>query len=269
MIRVVFNQKGGVGKSSIAVNLAALSAEYGFRTLFVDLDSQGNSSQYLLGEDFGQGNRSIADFFAQNLAFKLMVEPAEDFVSRTPYPDLDLVVADAELAEIQHRLETKHKIFKLRDFLTSLAGDYDMVYIDTPPAFNFYTLSALIAADRCIIPFDCDDFSRRALYTLMDNVAETRSDHNRELRVEGIVVNQFRSNANFPRQIVEELRDEELPILDTMLSNSVKMRESHHAAVPLINFAPSHKLTQEFVTLFEEINAEFLEPVSAEAEELT
>ena len=81
-------------------------------------------------------------------------------------------------------------------------------------------------------------------------------------------MNQFRSNANFPRQIVDELRDEELPILDTMLSSSVKMRESHHAAVPLINFAPSHKLTQEFVTLFEEINAEFLEPVNAEAAEV-
>ena len=117
MIRVVFNQKGGVGKSSIAVNLAALSAEYGFRTLFIDLDSQGNSSQYLLGEDFGLARRSIADYFAQNLSFKRMDEPAVEFVSRTPYPNLDLVVADAELAEIQHRLETKHKIFKLRDFL--------------------------------------------------------------------------------------------------------------------------------------------------------
>ena len=268
MIRVIFNQKGGVGKSSIAVNLAALSAEYGFRTLLVDLDAQGNSSQYLLGEDFGSSERSITEYFEQGLTFKLLADPAADFVSRTPYLNLDLVTADAELAEIQQKLETKHKIFKFRDFLTSLADDYDMVYIDTPPAFNFYTLSALIAADRCIIPFDCDDFSRRALYTLMENVAETRSDHNHKLRVEGIVVNQFRSNANFPKKIVSELRDEALPVLKTMLSSSVKMRESHHAAVPLIKFAPSHKLTQEFLALFEEINAEFLEPINSEAKEV-
>jgi len=267
MIRVIFNQKGGVGKSSIAVNLAALSAEYGFRTLLIDLDSQGNSSQYLLGEDFESSERSIAGYFEQNLAFSLLADPAIDFVSRTPYTNLDLVVANAELTEIQHKLETKHKIFKLRDFLASLVDEYDMVYIDTPPAFNFYTLSALIAADRCIIPFDCDDFSRRALYTLMDNVAETRSDHNPGLQVEGIVVNQFRSNANFPNQIVNELREEALPVLNTMLSSSVKMRESHHAAVPLIKFAPSHKLTQEFTTLFEEINSEFLEPVNAKGYE--
>jgi chromosome partitioning protein len=267
MIRVIFNQKGGVGKSSIAVNLAALSAEYGFRTLLIDLDSQANSSQYLLGGDIGSGERSITDYFVQSLAFKLITDPAADFVCKTPYPNLDPVVANSELAEIQQKLETRHKIFKLRDFLTSLADDYDMVYIDTPPAFNFYTLSALIAADRCIIPFDCDDFSRRALYTLVENVAETRSDHNPRLRVEGIVVNQFRSNANFPKKIVNELREEALPVLNTMLSSSVRMRESHNAAVPLIKFAPSHKLTQEFITLFEEINSEFLEPVSAEAEE--
>ncbi len=267
MIRVIFNQKGGVGKSSIAVNLAALSAEYGFRTLLIDLDSQANSSQYLLGEDAGSGERTIADYYAQSLAFKLVTDPAVDFVSRTPYPNLDLVVADAELTEIQHKLETRHKIFKLRDFLTSLSDDYDMVYIDTPPAFNFYTLSALIAADRCIIPFDCDDFSRQALYTLMENVAETRSDHNHKLRVEGIVVNQFRSNANFPKKIVNELREEALPVLDTMLSSSVRMRESHNAAVPLINFAPSHKLTREFIALFEEINSEFLEEAGLGAED--
>jgi len=267
MIRVIFNQKGGVGKSSIAVNLAALSAEYGFRTLLIDLDAQGNSSQYLLGEDYYSNERSITDFFVQHLAFTLIPDPAVDFVSRTPYPDLDLVMADVDLAEIQQKLESKHKIFKLRDFISDLADDYDAVYIDTPPAFNFYTLSALIAADRCIIPFDCDDFSRRALYTLMENVAETRGDHNPGLRVEGIVVNQFRSNANFPNQIVNELREESLPVLNTMLSSSVKMRESHHAAVPLIHYAPSHKLTQEFMTLFEEINTEFLEPLNADGPE--
>lgn len=262
MIRVIFNQKGGVGKSSIAVNLAALSAEYGFRTLLIDLDPQGNSSQYLLGEDIVSTERTLSEYFSQSLTFNLMADPAAEFISQTPIPNLDLAVADIELSELQQKLESKHKIFKLRDFIESLDENYDMVYIDTPPAFNFYTLSALIAADRCIIPFDCDDFSRQALYTLLDNVAETRDDHNRSLEVEGIVVNQFQRNANFPKRILSELLEEELPVLDTKLSSSVKMRESHNAAVPLIKLAPSHKLTQEFVTLFEEINAEFLEPAS-------
>jgi chromosome partitioning protein len=264
MIRVVFNQKGGVGKSSIACNLAAISAEYGLRTLVVDLDVQANTSQYLLGDAVGEVQAGIADYLAQSLSFRLVGRPVTDYVTATDYPNLDIVAASDDLAELQHKLEAKHKIFKLREFLEELAEQYDAVYVDTPPAFGFYTLSALIAADSCLIPFDCDDFSRRALYTLMENVAETRADHNRRLQVEGIVVNQFRANANFPQQIVDELREEGLPVLDTLLSNSVKMRESHHAAVPLIHFAPGHKLTQEFMTLFEEINADILDFDAAE-----
>lgn len=86
------------------------------------------------------------------------------------------------------------------------------MYIDTPPALNYYTLSALITAQGCLISFDCDDFSRQALYTLMENVEETRADLNSDLRVEGIIVNQFMSQANLSVRLVEELRQEQLPL---------------------------------------------------------
>lgn len=259
MIRVIFNQKGGVGKSSIATNLAAISAEYGFRTLVVDLDEQCNTSQYLLGAAFESVRTTIADYLAQCLGFRLMSRPAAEYVQSSAYPNLHLVAASRDLGELQHKLEAKHKIFKLKEFFDELAPHYEAIYVDTPPAFGFYTLSALIAANSCLVPFDCDDFSRRALYTLMENVAETRADHNRRLKVEGIIVNQFRANANFPQQIVDELRAEGLPMLETMLSSSVKMRESHAAGVPLVHFAPGHKLTQEFMTLFEELERDRLE----------
>jgi chromosome partitioning protein len=138
--------------------------------------------------------------------------------------------------------------------LKRLEDRYDDVYIDTPPAFNFYTLAALIAADTCLIPFDCDDFSRRALYSLMENVEETRGDHNPDLEVEGIVINQFMSRANLPQRLVGELIDEGLPVLGTRLSASVKMRESHEQCLPLIHLAPRHKLTDEFLALYDEIH---------------
>ena len=96
------------------------------------------------------------------------------------------------------------KVLSAREALEDVEG-YDSVFFDTPPAFNFYTLSALIAADRCVIPFDCDDFSRRALYSLLENVEETRGDHNPDLEVEGIVINQFMSRANLPQRLVGEL----------------------------------------------------------------
>lgn len=118
---------------------------------------------------------------------------------------------------------------------------------------NFYTLSALIAADRCLIPFDCDDFSRRALYTLLENVDEVREDHNRALKVAGIVVNQFQARARLPQRLVDELIEEELPVLEPYLSSSVKVRESHEEAKPLPYLAPRHKLAQQFFELYESI----------------
>lgn len=252
MRRVIFNQKGGVGKSSIAVNLAALSARRGLSTLLLDLDAQGNATQYLLGD--AQPETTVAGFFEQFLSFRLSEEDLSEFVLHTPYENLSLVAASPELTELQSRLEAKHKINKLRDALDAL-GQFDAVYIDTPPAFNFYTLSALIAADTCLIPFDCDNFARQALYQLLDNVAEVKADHNPVLKIEGIIVNQFQANANLPQRVVDELRAEELPVLDTLLPASVKMRESHEAATPLVYLAPGHKLSQAFVDLYDELQA--------------
>lgn len=250
MRRVIFNQKGGVGKSSIAVNLAALSARRGLHTLLVDLDAQANATQYLLGP--ARPEAAVAAYFEQFLSFRLGSEQLDEYVLRTPYKHLDLVAASPDLLELQSRLETKHKIYKLREGLERLTG-YDAVYIDTPPALNFYTLSALIAADACLIPFDCDAFSRHALYGLIEAVQEVRADHNPELEIEGIVVNQFQSQAKLPRRVVEELRAEDLPVLATLLPQSVKMRESHEAMTPLVYLDPAHKLARAFEALYDEL----------------
>jgi chromosome partitioning protein len=257
MRRVVFNRKGGVGKSSITSNLAAISAQRGLKTLVVDLDPQCNSTQYLLGRDINTGDRDIGVYFAQSLSFRLGGRKhLSDFITASPYPNLDVVASNGELGDIMAQLESKHKIYKLRDGLNGLKG-YDAVYIDTPPAFNFYTVSALIAAEACLIPFDCDEFSRQALYALIENVQETRADHNEDLEVEGIIVNQYQPRASLPQRLVDELKDEGLPILGAYLSSSVKMRESHDKNLPLIHMAPNHKLTQEFVTLFDLLHPGF------------
>ncbi len=253
MKRVVFNQKGGVGKSSITANLAAISASRGARTLVVDLDAQGNSSQYLMGGAMAGVETSVRDFFESTLTFRMRSTDPREFVTATPFENLDLIASHLELGDLHSKLEAKHKIYKLREALEELE-DYDYVFIDTPPAFNFYTLSALVAAEGCLIPFDCDDFSRRALYALLENVQETQEDHNRALRVEGIIVNQFQPRASLPQRIVDELKQESLPVLKSVISASVKMKESHSESLPLIHFAPRHKLTQEFVALYDELH---------------
>ncbi|HEX4896398.1 MAG TPA: ParA family protein [Solimonas sp.] len=252
MTRVVFNQKGGVGKTTIVCNLAAIAASRGLRTLVIDLDTQGNATQYLMGAHPAQPDRSIADFFESTLSFSLSPSPLISYATNTPYENLDVVAADPRLEELSVKLEAKQKIYKFRDALRKLRG-YDAVFIDTPPALNFYARSALIAADRVLVPFDCDEFARQALYTLLDNVAEIRNDHNENLSIEGIVVNQFQARSKLPTRIVEELRSEGKPILAQTLGSSVKVKESHETHKPLIYLDRGHRITQEYVALYDSL----------------
>ncbi len=256
MRRVVFNQKGGVGKSSIACNLAAVSAAAGYKTLVIDLDPQANSSHYLLGERMSDVDVTIADFFAQTLSSGLFSKKAENFVTETPFENLWLMPAIPELAELQHKLESRYKIQKLRKLLNDLKDNYERIYIDTAPAFNFYTMSALIASDRVLIPFDCDSFSRQALYGLLSELEDVRDEHNEDLAVEGIVVNQFQPRAALPQKMLDELIAEGLPVLPVHLNSSVRMRESHEAATPLIFLDGRHKLTQQFMALHDHIESQ-------------
>jgi chromosome partitioning protein len=272
--RVVFNQKGGVGKSSITVNLAAISAYQGFKTLLIDLDPQANSSQYLLGDDATYSadkpalEPNIENYFEEMLGttsskgllsnaigsiLKSRSKGLQSYVHASPFKNLDVIPASPTLGALAYALESKHKIYKLRDALQQLDGEYERIYIDTPPAFNFFTLSALIAADRVLIPFDCDVFSKRALQTLIENVIETQDDHNDRLEIEGIVVNQFQAQAKLPREVVQQLKDEGLPVLASMLPPSILMKESHFKNQPLIHLATDHKLTQAYQSLFNEI----------------
>jgi chromosome partitioning protein len=248
---VVFNQKGGVGKSTITCNLAAISAQQGLRTLVVDLDPQGNSTRYLLGDAASDDTPGAAEFFDQTLKFSARPKAAIEFVTASPWESLSVMPSSPALEDMHAKLESRYKIYKLREALQELGDDFDRIYIDTPPAMNFYTRSALIASEGCLIPFDCDDFSRRALYTLLDNVKEIQADHNDELKVSGIVVNQFQPRANLPQQLVQELIDEGLPVLQPYLSASVKIKESHQLNRPMIHLDAKHKLTQELLALHE------------------
>lgn len=252
---VVFNQKGGVGKSTITCNLAAISASQGLRTLVIDLDPQGNSTSYLLGDMATDGQPSVAGFFEQTLSYSFRNVPATDFVVATPFENLDVMPSSPALNELLVKLESRQKIYKLREALVQLAETYDRIYIDTPPALNFFTRAALIGASGCLIPFDCDSFSRQALYALMENVQEIRADHNPDLQIDGIVVNQFQARANLPQRMVAELIEEGLPVLQPYLPSSVRIRESHEQSLPMIHLDPNHKITLALVELHDGLRA--------------
>ncbi len=261
MIRVLFNKKGGVGKSSLTCNLAAISAAKGYKTLVLDLDTQCNSSQYLLGglenqadnQSLDQNHLTMADFYEQTITFHIRKKPPIEFVSPTGFDNLAIIPSSPALDLLEVKLESRHKIYKLKEALEALKADFDRIYIDTAPALNFYSMSALIAADRCLIPMDCDDFSRRAIYDMMERLQEIQEDHNPELKVEGIIANQYMARAKVPQRIISDLRDEGHQVLNSTISSSVKMRESHQLHQPLIHLAPKHKITEELLALWQEI----------------
>ncbi|MES2743889.1 MAG: ParA family protein [Bdellovibrionota bacterium] len=257
MKRAVFNQKGGVGKTSITCNLAAAMAKLGRKTLVIDLDSQANTSKYLLGDRMERVQATIVDFFNSTLSFRLFSDSLMDTIYETEYPGLFVIPASDALKELQPKLEGRYKIFKLSeavDVAREKLG-FDEVFFDTPPALNFYSMSAMLAADRVLIPFDCDAFSEDAVQQVMVAVDEIRADHRPELSVEGVVINHFQSQAKLPITTIERLIAKGFPVIEPYLTSSVIMRESHSEGTPLPFYRPGHKLTQEFMTLAQKLIA--------------
>jgi len=253
MKRVIFNRKGGVGKSTITCNLASIAASKGKNTLVVDLDPQANTTSYL-GHDGKDNVAGIAEFMESTISRNYKEFTSEDYIRKTPFDNLSLISASTSLVDLESKLEAKHKIYKLRDFLNNLHEEFDEIYIDTPPALNFFTLSALIAADRCILPYDCDVFARDAMLDLVEELEEIIEDHNPELFIEGVVVNQFQARAKLPQQAVDELVKAKFKLLKPFLSSSIKVKESHALNMPMIYLDAKHKVTQEFVDLYTTLN---------------
>lgn len=259
MKRIICANKGGVGKSTIAVNLAAIFAAQGKKTLVIDCDPQANASRYLLGEAAKTVTPTIYDFFEEQIkptySFFSMTpaKTAMSYVHATPYDNLFLLPSNARLLELHDKLAYHMKNRKLATAVGELEKQFDEILIDTANAYNFFSMSAMIAAEAAILPFDCDDFSRDALYVSLGHLAEMRNEHNPSLRVEGIVINQFLARSNLPQRLVETLKEEGLPVLDSKLSQSVAIRESHQKGQPMIYMDRNHKLTREFLALHEEL----------------
>lgn len=268
--RVVYNKKGGVGKTTITCNLAAISASTGKKTLVIDLDPQANASQYLMNmgyTEIKEKGRTILDFFKASLEgtnvfgfnpffahLKTSSPEPESFIYETQFDNLYIIPSHPKLPDIEAQLVNKHKIYKLKELVEKFTS-FDAIFIDTPPAMNFFSQSALIAASKCLIPFDCDVFSKDAIFDVGKQIGEIQSDHNHNLVVEGIIVNQYIARANYPKRVVESLKNDGLPILSTKISSSVKIRESHNESVPMIFLCPGHKVTQEYQALYDEISS--------------
>lgn len=251
--RVIYNQKGGVGKTTLAVNLAACAAQMGLRTLLIDSDPQGNASSYILGNNAPE--KTLADYYESCLGLNIFRQTILDYVTaQTKIPNLHLVACNRELENLRTKLENKHKIMKLKDGLKNCT--YDHVYFDPPPANDFFSLSCLIAATEILVPIDCDAFSVRAALEIKNTIDEVIADHNPTLKVLGLVVNQYQKGTKHSAEIVKELTKVGFTVLEPYIPSSVKIRESHSENKPVVLSNKDHPVSQSIVQLFQALENE-------------
>lgn len=249
-IIAVANQKGGVGKTTTTINLAAALVEQGNRVLLVDLDPQGNASTGL----------GIATVDREYTTYDLLLDDAglDEVILQTATEGLSIIPATVDLSSADIELISNEKrSFLLHDALRQPAMDqyrWDFVLIDCPPSLNLLTVNAMIASHSVLIPLQSEFFALEGLSQLMLTIREVRQTANRALRIEGVVLTMFDARNNLSQQVEQDARDNlgEL-VFETKIPRNVRVSEAPSFAQPVLDYDPTSKGAEAYRELAREV----------------
>ena len=223
----IANQKGGVGKTTTAINLSSCLAEAGQRVLTIDFDPQGNATSGL-GLEKGQIEDTVYEMMLGDCSF-------EDCLQREVQEDLDVLPSDSNLsgAEIE-LLDVENKEFVLKSHLDQVKNDYDFIIIDCPPSLSLLTLNALVAADTVLVPIQCEHYALEGLSQVLRTINIVKRKMNPSLEMEGVVFTMYDARTNLSLEVVENVKNNlNEKIYKTIIPRNVRLAEAPSHGMPI------------------------------------
>ena len=246
-IIAVVNQKGGVGKTTTAVNLAASLAVLEHKTLLIDADPQANATS-AVGVDPNEITASIYDCMIGNAT-------AKETVVDTDLPDLKLLPANINLvgAEVE-MIDVDRREYRMQDALAEIRGDYEFVIIDCAPSLGLLTVNSLVAADSVIIPVQCEYFALEGLGKLLNTIRLIQSGMNPDLAIEGILLTMYDSRLKLANAVVEDVQQHCRGIVfQTIIARNIRLSEAPSNGKPVITYDIQSRGTVNYLNLAKEI----------------
>jgi chromosome partitioning protein len=243
----ITNQKGGVGKTTTAINLGASLAANEYRVLLIDSDPQGNSTTGV-GIQKTPDLRTVYDTLLSGV-------PLAEIIRATDCEGLDLVPADKNLVAADLELvDLEEREFVLRKAVAAVRERFDYILIDCPPALDLLTLNALLAADSVLIPIQCEFFALEGISQLMDTIDKLRDAFNHPIEIEGILLTMYDDRTNLTRTVAEDLREffkEE--VFSTVIPRSIRLAEAPSHGKPILMYDPRSRGAESYIKLAKEI----------------
>jgi chromosome partitioning protein len=243
----IFNQKGGVGKTTTNINLSACLASLGKKVLIIDNDPQGNSTS-------GLGINKNTTVF--NLYDLLLGDiSAKEGILKTGFENLDIIPSNVQLAGAEiEMIDIENREFRLKAIIEEIKDQYDYIFIDCPPSLGLLTINSLVAVDSILVPIQCEYYALEGVSQLINTYKLMRKGLNKSLKIEGVLISMFDSRTNLSQQVVDEVEKYfQGKVYKTRIPRNIRLAEAPSYGMPIMYYDEKSKGAESYMALAKEI----------------